>query len=139
MQKNDFTWNKFAINVFIEAPACVGFSYADRPVLGCIHNDNSTAADNLEAVKAWYTLFPEYATNALWLAGESYAGIYVPSLAFEIYQYNGGNPTTPIPLKGILVGNGCIGQEAGVCGSSPYGDYLSMAQYHNHAFISDKA
>ena len=60
-------------------------------------------------------------------------------LAFNIYNYNLGAPATPIPLTGILVGNGCIGQAAGVCGSSPYGDYLSLAQFHGLAFLSDKA
>ena len=60
-------------------------------------------------------------------------------LAFNIYNYNLGSPATPIPLTGILVGNGCIGQSAGVCGSSPYGDYLSLAQFHGLAFLSDKA
>ena len=59
-------------------------------------------------------------------------------LAFNVYTYNQGAPS-PINLKGILVGNGCIGQAAGVCGSSPYGDYLSLAQFHGHAFLSDKA
>lgn len=60
-------------------------------------------------------------------------------LAYNIYAYNQGAPAVPINLKGILVGNGCIGSEAGVCGSSLYGDYLTLAQFHGHAFLSDKA
>ena len=60
-------------------------------------------------------------------------------LAFNVYHYNQGAPAAPLNLKGILVGNGCIGQAAGVCGSSPYGDYLSLAQFHGHAFLSDRA
>jgi carboxypeptidase C (cathepsin A) len=49
--------------------------------------------------------FPERQSNDLWLSGESYAGIYVPYLAWEIDQYNalGG---FKINLKGFLVGNG---------------------------------
>ena len=138
LQYNSYTWNKFAHTVYLEAPACVGFSYADK-LLGCAHDDNSTALDNLEAVKEFYALFPEFKSNKAWISGESYAGIYIPMLAYNIYQYNQGSPADPIPLKGILVGNGCIGQDAGVCGNSPYGDYLNIAQLHNHAFISDKA
>ena len=60
-------------------------------------------------------------------------------LAYNIYSYNQGAPATPINLKGILVGNGCIGNDAGVCGGSQYGDYLTLAQFHGHAFLSDKA
>jgi hypothetical protein len=138
LQKNDYSFNRFAHTMYLEAPACVGFSTADR-LIGCTHNDNSTAADNLAALQVFYTLFPELATAPLWLNGESYAGLYIPMLAFNIYNYNLGSPAVPLPLKGILVGNGCIGSDAGVCGSSPYGDYLSLSQFHGHAFLSDKA
>lgn len=46
-------------------------------------------------------------SNDLYLAGESYAGIYVPKLAQRIDNYL-SNPTgTYLPkLKGIIVGNG---------------------------------
>jgi hypothetical protein len=68
----------------------------------------------------------------------SYAGIYIPSLAYDIYQYNTIVPSSAaIPLRGILVGNGCIGRGAGVCSNTPYGDYLSLKQFHGHGFISD--
>jgi carboxypeptidase C (cathepsin A) len=60
--------------MYLEAPACVGFSRADK-LLGCTHNDNSTAADNLAALQVFFTLFPEFSANPLWLNGESYAGL----------------------------------------------------------------
>jgi hypothetical protein len=86
----------------------VGFSYCDTPA-GCRHTDTSTAQDNLAAVKSFLAAFPEYARNEVWITGESYAGVYVPSLAFAIYNYNKGAPAQPVNLKGIMVGNGCIG------------------------------
>jgi carboxypeptidase C (cathepsin A) len=43
--------NKFANVLFIEAPAGVGFSYADDPVTDYNHTDTSTAQDNLAAVQ----------------------------------------------------------------------------------------
>lgn len=44
----------------------------------------------------------------MWLAGESYAGIYVPYLAWQIDEYNALVPEGgfKIPLKGFIVGNG---------------------------------
>lgn len=39
--------------------------------------------------------------------GESYAGVYVPTLAAEIAMH----PNTPINLKGIAVGNGLSGYD----------------------------
>jgi hypothetical protein len=74
LQKNDYTWNAFSNNLFFEAPAGVGFSYADTRA-GTEHNDTGTAADSLAALNVWRSLFPEYAANPLWLTGESYAGV----------------------------------------------------------------
>ena len=59
-------------------------------------------------------------------AGESYAGIYIPMLSYNIYQYNVANPGNAINLKGIMVGNGCIGLAAGHCGNDPTG----LNDYH---------
>ena len=120
--------------------------------------------------------------------GESYAGLYIPMLSYNIINFNAGRPAVPINLKGelegrmkmgrhafsvlpprvfvlmgcvrswfldyyrcfylhnlpsclalrlllcagIIVGNGCIGNAAGVCGSSLYGEKLSLEQYHGH-------
>ena len=112
LQYNNYSWNKFANQLFIEAPACVGFSYADDPSTGCTHTDTSTAADNLQALVQFFTVkFPELAKNDFWISGESYAGIYIPMLAYNVYNYNLKGPASPINLKGILVGNGCIGNE----------------------------
>lgn len=57
----------------------------------------------------WYTEFPEYRNSDLYIAGESYGGISVPWLAWKIDQSNRHvlDPSLRIPLKGIMVGNGC--------------------------------
>ena len=96
--------------VFLEAPAGVGFSYADTAA-GLSHNDTGTAADNYQAVAQFLKKFPEFATNDLYIAGESYAGAYVPMLALEILAHNKGERKAVgapmhMNLKGILVGNG---------------------------------
>ncbi|KAJ1482575.1 peptidase S10, serine carboxypeptidase [Baffinella frigidus] len=61
---------------------------------------------------------PSLAANKFFIAGESYAGVYVPSLAQKILDGNtksapailGGNaksaPAVKINLQGIMVGNG---------------------------------
>ena len=48
----------------------------------------SSALDAFTALEAWFGKFPEYLDNELWLSGESYAGIYVPYLAWTIYENN---------------------------------------------------
>jgi carboxypeptidase C (cathepsin A) len=45
-------------------------------------------------VLAFFAGFPEYKNNKFWVTGESYAGIYVPTLSYAIYNSNvaGVNP-----------------------------------------------
>jgi len=60
----------------------------------------------------FYSLWPEYKTNDLYIAGESYAGVYVPWLAHNIQKYNEGKaPADQINLKGFMVGNGVTSVE----------------------------
>lgn len=53
-------------------------------------------------------MFDEFVGRPTYLSGESYGGIYVPTLANEIHEYN-KNPTETfaINMKGFAVGNGC--------------------------------
>jgi serine carboxypeptidase-like clade 1 len=60
---------------------------------------------------SFYKKFPNFLAHDLYISGESYAGIYVPYLAWQIDTHNAMYPAdqtiTYINLKGFLVGNGC--------------------------------
>jgi hypothetical protein len=111
---NPNSWANISSTLFIEAPACVGYSYADT-IDGCTHNDSSQAVDNHNAVKYFFSQYPEFSANKFFVTGESYAGIYVPTLAKEIVLGNAAGQTPLINLVGIMVGNGCLGLNAGLC------------------------
>ena len=49
-----------------------------------MYNDAITANDNLNALLDFYNKFKEYRSNNFWIAGESYAGKYIPDLAVLI-------------------------------------------------------
>jgi carboxypeptidase C (cathepsin A) len=101
--------------LYIESPVGVGFSYSDTNDYAC--NDDRTANENRGAVEAFFASFPEYKKNKFFITGESYAGIYVPTLAEAILSGEKDGTYTGAPLTGIAAGNGCSGTDVGICGS----------------------
>ena len=81
-KQNDYSWNKFANMLYLEAPAGIGFSYCDSKdhPEDCKSDDWAQSVDNLIALQEWFVRFPDFKANKLYLSGESYAGIYVPYL-----------------------------------------------------------
>merc|ERR1712216_254528 len=59
----------------------------------------------------WLDAFDEYKGRELWISGESYGGVYVPMLSWQIHEWNNkqivANTTDKkINLQGFAVGNG---------------------------------
>jgi len=115
LELNPYRWNLIANMIFLEAPVGVGFSYSDFqfPL-----NDTQTAQDNYAFLLNWFQAYPEYANNQFFVAGESYAGIYVPTLVDQIMQGNEGGKNPKINLEGFMVGNGCTGYNVGSCSNA---------------------
>ncbi len=113
--RNPWAWSRAASILYLEAPAGVGYSYS--PVASeLVSGDNQTAADNLAALNAFFDRFPEYRANDFYVSGESYGGVYVPTLSLKIYQAGksfGGS------MKGYLVGNGVFDFEEAVPTHAP--------------------
>ncbi|KAM6457670.1 lysosomal protective protein isoform 1-T1 [Liasis olivaceus] len=98
LKYNEYAWNKLAHIVYLESPVGVGYSYSDSQDYQT--NDTEVARVNYLALKEFFGLFPEHRDGDLYLAGESYGGIYIPTLAEWVMQ----DPS--LNLKGIAVGNG---------------------------------
>lgn len=106
MTWNEFSWHNVSNLLFLETPAGVGYSYnLDTKY---IYNDSNTAQDNINALNDFFRNYEEYRSNKFFIAGESYAGKYIPDLAVQIDKQNGVNGSKNINLKGILVGNGIM-------------------------------
>jgi len=119
--------------LYIESPVGVGFSYSDTKDYKC--NDDRTATENTEAVNLFFKLYPEYLNNKFFITGESYAGVYVPTLAESILNGENDGTYTGAKLVGIAVGNGCSGTEVGICGSGPQGIFYEWSYLLQTAFI----
>lgn len=57
----------------------MGFSYSDDP-LDHFCDDSKAAEDNLIFVERFLNLYPGYKGRPTWFTGESYGGVYVPTL-----------------------------------------------------------
>ncbi|MBW0546026.1 hypothetical protein O181_085741, partial [Austropuccinia psidii MF-1] len=70
-------------------------------------NQDGVALDFLSFLKQFYQKFPSMKKANLTLAGESYAGKYIPSIATLITQFNSiqKKPSDIIPLTSLVIGN----------------------------------
>jgi serine carboxypeptidase-like clade I len=112
---NPYSWVDVAHLLVLESPVGVGFSYCrsndDSSIGGCPLSDTRTATTSRAALISFLTKFPHLAQNDLYLMGESYAGVYLPTLAYEIMQFNQQRSSDSAPpiinMQGLLVGDPC--------------------------------
>jgi cathepsin A (carboxypeptidase C) len=102
LYSNPHRWNQVANVIFLEAPAGVGFSYKDNDE-DYSTDDDQVAKDNHVAIVNFFAKFPQFKTNPFFVTGESYGGIYVPTLATRILRLS-----PEINLQGFAIGNGYL-------------------------------
>ena len=97
---NPYTWNKDLNLLVIEQPAGVGFSKIRDADF--VFNDQITGENLFFAIKDFLA---EYSmkNREFYISGESYAGVYIPTLATFILN---DESEDKINLKGVLIGNG---------------------------------
>ena len=95
---NEYSWNKNLNVLYIESPAGVGFT---KSIPDPVYDEEEKVAKSLRyALENFFPLFSELSGREFYIAGESYAGVYIPYLTMEIL-----NSGSEINLKGILIGN----------------------------------
>ncbi|KAJ4421271.1 hypothetical protein N0V85_000256 [Neurospora sp. IMI 360204] len=95
---NEYAWNNNASVIFLDQPVNVGYSYSGNAV----SNTVAAGKDVYALLTLFFHQFPEYAKQDFHIAGESYAGHYIPVFASEILSHKDRN----INLKSVLIGNG---------------------------------
>ncbi|KAG6466590.1 serine carboxypeptidase-like 26 [Zingiber officinale] len=131
LQFNKYAWNKEANLLFVESPIGVGFSYTNTSSDLSKLDDGFVAEDAYSFLVNWLSKFPEYQSHDFYIAGESYAGHYVPQLAELVYDHNKDANNFPhINLKGFLVGNP---------ETDDYYDSKGLLEYAwSHSVVSDQ-
>ncbi|MCJ1311540.1 hypothetical protein MMC25_005213 [Agyrium rufum] len=110
---NPYSWNANASVIFLDQPVNVGFSYSS----GSVSNTIAAGKDVYALLTLFFKQFPEYASQDFHIAGESYAGHYIPVFTSEILSHKKRN----INLKSVLIGNGLTD------GYTQYPHYRPMA------------
>ncbi|KAF9567426.1 pheromone-processing carboxypeptidase KEX1 [Agrocybe pediades] len=108
-------WEEYTTMVFVDQPAGTGFSYTSTDKY--VHTIDVAQQNLLEFLRNFYLVFPEYKNVDTYLAGESFAGQWIPYFADAILD----SKTLHVPLKGIAIGNGWIDSKA------QYSSYLEYA------------
>ncbi|KAF9077923.1 serine carboxypeptidase [Rhodocollybia butyracea] len=101
------SWNTNANVFFIDQPIGVGFSYAEYGET--VDTTEEAARDIAAFVAIFFENFIKFKGRGFHMAGESYAGRYLPLFAAAIYDQNRAlveAGMTPINLTSVVIGNG---------------------------------
>ncbi|CAD7954169.1 unnamed protein product [Amoebophrya sp. A25] len=120
--RNPYAWTKVGHLLAIEQPLGVGFSYCANSVAEgskkklCKNRDKTAASMARAAVVDFFTSkFPELRDNPFIITGESYAGVYIPTISKQILDWN-KKPSTgseaKVNLVAIGVGDPCTDNDA---------------------------
>ncbi|CAM8962120.1 hypothetical protein QQ045_004773 [Rhodiola kirilowii] len=142
-----YAWNKEANLLFLDSPAGVGFSYSNTSSDLSTAGDKRTASDAYTFLTKWLRRFPEYRYRPFYLAGESYAGHYIPQLSQVIVRRNKGLKNPVINFKGFLLGNPVIDDFHDTVGTHEYwwnhgliskSTYIALQSCQNDSFLFPK-
>ncbi|EPS35383.1 hypothetical protein H072_11220 [Dactylellina haptotyla CBS 200.50] len=103
LKRNPYSWNNNASILFLDQPVNTGFSYSkSNPV----NNTVAAGKDVYALLTLFFQKFPQYSKQDFHIAGESYAGHYIPVFAQEILSHKPKD--RDFNLKSIMIGNGIV-------------------------------
>ncbi|XP_021310918.1 serine carboxypeptidase-like 18 isoform X1 [Sorghum bicolor] len=101
---NQDSWTKVSNVIFLDSPVGSGFSYSDTGK-GYESTDTKAVSQIVIFLKKWFDKFPQFLSNPLYIGGDSYSGMIVPTVTSEIARGKEDGSQPNLNLKGYLVGN----------------------------------
>ncbi|KAF6210794.1 hypothetical protein GE061_013905 [Apolygus lucorum] len=103
--KRPTRWTQNIHMIYVDSPFGAGFSFSNPS--GLAKNEREISTNLYNGLLQFFELFPELSENDFFVAGESYAGRYVPALADRIHREN-VYAGTKINMKGLAIGDGVV-------------------------------
>ncbi|KAI8985807.1 Alpha/Beta hydrolase protein [Pilobolus umbonatus] len=119
-------WQQYATVLYVDQPVGTGFSFSDFN--GYRHSLDEIAEDVIMFMDKIYELFPNLKQYELYIAGESFAGTYIPYIGHRLLQLN-KKEDKGYNLHGLAIGNGWISSQ------HQYDAYYDYAM--THGLIND--
>ncbi|AQK66295.1 serine carboxypeptidase-like 18 isoform X2 [Zea mays] len=98
------SWTKVSNVIFLDSPVGAGFSYSHTEE-GYKSSDTRAVNQILVFLKKWFDKYPQFFSSPLYIAGDSYSGMIVPTVTSEIARGKEEGSQPNLNLKGYLVGN----------------------------------
>lgn len=128
VHENPDSWSKVSSIIFLDSPVGTGFSYSNTTE-DYVTGDVKTVSDVYAFLIKWLEEYPEFLPNPMYIAGDSYSGIFVPMVAQKIVNGNEAG-MKHMNFKGYMVGNGA---------ADPMFDSNSKVPFaHGMGLISDE-
>ncbi|EER18452.1 conserved hypothetical protein [Perkinsus marinus ATCC 50983] len=102
---NDYSWNNRSNIFWVDQPPGTGFSKGSYD-----HDEDGVAEDMYWFLVHLFTKHPEY-NRKFYIAGESYAGHFIPAISHKIFLENRKANGFTIKLDGVAIGNGMTNPE----------------------------
>ncbi|KAJ3299486.1 Cell death protease [Borealophlyctis nickersoniae] len=102
---NQYSWWQNANLLYVDQPVETGFSFSKNRKYA---SGQAMVVDGfMSYLKNFFSVFPEFRRSEIYIAGESFAGVFVPHIANGIVSGNEeGDFKPPLDIRGIAVGNG---------------------------------
>ncbi|KAL0268028.1 UNVERIFIED_CONTAM: hypothetical protein PYX00_010117 [Menopon gallinae] len=125
LKLREYSWNRNSSVIYFDNPVGTGYSFTKGSYPECYpRNQSQVGQAVLTALEQFFKVFPEVRNNPFYLTGESYAGKYVPGIAYAIHTSK-----TSVRLSGFAIGNGW---------TDPYNQLKNSEFYYQLGFIDDK-
>ena len=122
LDQTEFGWDNAATMIFVDQPINTGFSYSENDEDRC-YDEGCVANDMEDFFVALMRERPELQNRPLFITGESYAGHYVPAVAYQLFKSEALKGK--IDFQGLAIGNGLT------VPSVQYGAYPIFARQHD--------